>query len=143
MVKSDWRRERRQPGPPGLVQVGSRREPAVDLQAHHAVRERPHGAGAGLVVAGRLGERLRGPGLEPVGELFAAQGLVVHEGLQGGLVREVLVQRGRLDAEHAGDPSHGKSLGALGVEQGAGGPGDLRLTLVQRPGGGRERVRHG
>jgi len=162
------------------------------------VRERPHGAGTGLVVAGRLGERLRGPVLKTVGKQVAAQGLVVHEavqvrvgdgvgavgagdrrevasgaggialvrpvrggrgvresggelgearghheGLQGGLVREVLVQRGSLDAEHAGEPPHGESPGAFGVEQGAGGTGDPRLTLVQRPVGAPERVSHG
>jgi len=56
-------------------------------------RRKPAGAGSARAVRG---------GRRRPGEFREARG--DHEGLQGGLVREVLVERGRLDAEQAGDP---------------------------------------
>ena len=80
------------------------------------MRERPHGAGAGLVVTGRLGERLRGPGFEPVGKQVAAQGLVVHEAVQlPAYIHEAIVCAYIQNASHLGlrDLIPGATLGLV------------------------------
>jgi hypothetical protein len=134
-------------------QPGGKQVPAQRLVVHEAVQVRV-GDGEGAVGAGdrrdlpgaaglartvRTVRTVRG-GRERSGELGEARRY--HQGLQGGFVRDVLVQRGRLDAEEAGDAPHGKRLGSFGVQQRAGGPGDLRLAPAQRPGGRLEGVRH-
>jgi hypothetical protein len=53
---------------------------------------------------------------------------VRHLVQQGALVGEVPVQRGGLDAEFAGQPTHGQLLQPLGVEQPQGGAGGVVLV---------------
>ena len=55
------------PRHPRFTEVGSRREPSVELQDRHPVREGPRGACA-VLAAGCEHERRRGPGLETVGQ---------------------------------------------------------------------------
>jgi len=70
---------------PGGVEIGVRREPAVELKDDHSVRKRPRGSREVKASAGRLIQGTRGPGLASRDQELAIQRPFGHQAIEMGM----------------------------------------------------------